>query len=71
MMTYDYVKHIYPVNPVVGERVRHLVTLNSGTIGRESPSAMHYVMVLFDGRDFTVPCHPTELEYLDQPKDSR
>ena len=63
-MTYDYVRRTYGVDPVIGERVRHQVTKREGRIARESRSQGHYVMVRFDGRPFTLPCHPTELDYL-------
>jgi hypothetical protein len=64
MSMYDYVKRTYQVNPRVGGRVTHLVTKRSGTIVREKPGQGHYVMVKFDGRKFSSPCHPTELDYL-------
>jgi hypothetical protein len=63
MSTYDYVKRTYQVNPRVGGRVMHQVTKRSGTIAREKPSQGHYVMVKFDGRKFSSPRHPTELDY--------
>jgi hypothetical protein len=61
---YDYVKRTYSVNPEVGGRVTHQVTKRSGTITRENVTQGHYVMVKFDGRKFSSPCHPTELDYL-------
>ncbi|HLH92041.1 MAG TPA: hypothetical protein VKX28_26715 [Xanthobacteraceae bacterium] len=63
-MSYDYVMRAYGVNPRVGERVRHKVTEQEGTISRENRSQSHYVMVRFDGTSHPLPCHPTELEYL-------
>lgn len=63
-MSYDYVKRTYGVDPVVGEKVKHTVTGESGVIARESPGQAHYVRVRFDGKSFSLPCHPTELEYL-------
>lgn len=64
---YDYVRRAYGVNPGVGQRVQHTVTKGFGTIARENASQGHYVMVRFDGRGFSSPCHPTELDY--QPKE--
>jgi hypothetical protein len=61
--SYDYVRRGYGVDPVVGARVRHTVTLQFGEIARESRSQAHYVMVRFDGRTWAAPCHPTELDY--------
>lgn len=64
-MSYEYIKHAYGVNPVVGERVRMQgLAGRSGTIRPEKPSNGHYVMVLFDGGKFSLPCHPTEIDYL-------
>jgi hypothetical protein len=63
-MAYDYIKRTYDVTPVVGGRVKHMVTGESGVIARESPGQAHYVRVKFDGKSFSLPCHPTELEYL-------
>jgi hypothetical protein len=62
-MTYDYVKCTYQVFPRIGARVQHTVTKKFGKITREKPGAAHYVNVMFDGRGFSVPCHPTELDY--------
>lgn len=63
-MSYDYVKRTYPVNPRVGERVKHKETERCGVIARENRSMAHYVQVKFDGDARPLPCHPTELEYL-------
>jgi hypothetical protein len=62
-MAYDYVKRTYDVDPKIGARVQHKVTRRFGKITREKPSAAHYVNVMFDGRGFSLPCHPTELDY--------
>lgn len=63
MVTYDYAKRTYGVNPVVGERIRHHVGGKEGVIvGERSPN--HYVHVLFDGGKHPLPCHPTEMDYL-------
>lgn len=63
---YDYVKQSYSVNPEVGQRVTHQVTKKSGAVARENRSQGHYVMVKFDGQKFSLPCHPTELDYHPQ-----
>lgn len=60
---YDYVKQSYPVSPEIGQRVTHHVTKKSGAVTRENRSQLHYVMVKFDGKKFSLPCHPTELDY--------
>ena len=62
-MAYDYIRRAYGVDPIVGKRVRHAITGDSGTIARENRSASHYVHVRFDGQKHAAPCHPTELEY--------
>jgi len=62
-MAYDYIKKTYSVDPRVGSRVQHTVTKKFGKIAREKQSAGNYVQVMFDGRGFSVPCHPTELNY--------
>jgi hypothetical protein len=36
---------------------------NYGLITKEDQSNGHYVQVRFEGRNFSVPCHPDELEY--------
>ena len=72
-MSYDYVRRMYGVNPVVGERVRHTELRGAGafgTIARERPSQGHHVMVRFDGRGHADPCHPTTLEYLGPTPDT-
>lgn len=60
-MSYEYVKQHYLVNPVVGQRVQHEVTRKFGKIARQNVSALHYVMVKFDGSKHSLPCHPLEL----------
>jgi hypothetical protein len=62
-MSYDYVRKTYNVDPVPGQRVRHQETGKSGVIVREKKSAAHYVHVKFDGMTFSLPCHPTALDY--------
>lgn len=62
-MTYDYVKRTYGVDPKIGARVQHIETKKFGKITREKPSAAHYVNVTFDGLGFSMPCHPTALDY--------
>lgn len=63
---YDYVKRSYPVSPEIGQRVTHQVTRKSGVVARENRSQLHYVMVKFDGQKFSLPCHPTEIDYHPQ-----
>lgn len=62
-MSYEYIKRTYSFVPKVGRRVRHTVTTNYGVICPEDRSQGHYVMVKFDGKKFSLPCHPGELEY--------
>lgn len=62
-MAYDYIKRFYGVNPVRGQRVRHQVTNKVGTICQAAGDPQ-YVSVRFDDRSHSVPCHPTELDYL-------
>lgn len=63
-MAYDYIKRAYGVDPREGQRVKHTVTGEFGTVTAEDPGQGHYVQVQFEGRRFSLPCHPTELEYL-------
>ena len=63
-MAYDYIKRSYAFQPEIGRRVRHTVTKGEGVIARESPGQAHYVRVRFDGKKFSLPCHPDELEYI-------
>ena len=66
-MAYEYVKRAYSVDPVIGNRVRHTTTGNFGQITREDRGQSHYVQVRFDGKKFSLPCHPTELDYAVPP----
>lgn len=66
---YAYVRRAYGVTPTPGQRVRHQVTDRQGVITRERASAAHYVQVRFDGQKHTLPCHPTELDYLPSEKE--
>lgn len=64
---YDYVKRAYGVNPIVGQRIRHHVkSVGMGTIAPERISQAHYVMVVLDGEKHSSPCHPTEMDYLEE-----
>lgn len=60
-MSYEYIKKSYLVALEVGQRVQHEVTRKFGTIAKENSSALHYVMVKFDGSKNSLPCHPLEL----------
>ena len=64
-MAYDYIKRMYGVQPVIGNRVRHTVTNREGVISREDKNQGHYVQVKFDGQKHSLPCHPDELRYLE------
>lgn len=61
-MAYEYITRSYGKNYVIAQRVRHTVTGEVGSVAREDKSAGHYVQVKFEGRKFSVPCHPDELE---------
>lgn len=63
-MPYSYIQRAYAVTPTVGERVLHHVTKREGTISPEDRSMSHYVQVRFDGDAESLPCHPTEMDYL-------
>lgn len=63
---YDYIQRTYGKTPKVGGLVRHTVTENYGRVTKEDRSSGHYVQVRFEGRKFSVPCHPDELEYCVQ-----
>lgn len=65
-MSYEYVRRAYGVNPVIGQRVRHRVTKREGVI-RRCGSSGHYVYVRFEDDKHAHACHPTELDYLEQP----
>lgn len=67
-MTYDYVRRTYEFEPRVGRRVRHDETQKEGVITAENLGCAHYVQVQFDGADFSLPCHPDSLEYVDGPQ---
>lgn len=64
MMSYDYVRRTYGVDPKVGQRVRHTEIDRYGVITPENKGFGHYVRVRFDGRKYADNCHPTALEYL-------
>lgn len=65
-MAYDYIRRVYGVNPVPGERARH-TELQPGNdeciIQAENGAFGHYVMVKF-ASGLVGPAHPTALEYL-------
>lgn len=64
-MSYDYIKRAYTFCPEIGKQVRHTVTGKVGVIRPEDRSQGHYVQVRFADRNFSLPCHPMELEYLE------
>ncbi|MCM2431974.1 hypothetical protein [Agrobacterium rosae] len=61
-MSYDYIRNRYGVEVTVNQLVQHTVTGRIGTIMPEHASAGHYVQVLFQGDKHMLPCHPQELE---------
>jgi hypothetical protein len=58
-MSYEYIKRTYGLTFTPGDRVRHTVAGNIGTVKR---GESHYVNVTFDGQRFSTPCHPQELK---------
>ena len=64
-MSYDYIRYYYGVEITVNHIIRHTVTGRIGTIMPENASAGHYVQVLFQGDKHQLPCHPLELEAVD------
>lgn len=63
MSAYPYIRHVYAVSPDPGCRVRHQITNRQGVITRPRGDPQ-YVSVRFDGDKHSLPCHPTELDYL-------
>jgi hypothetical protein len=63
-MAYDYVKKAYGFTAEIGRRVRHTVTHGEGVIAREDKGNLQYVQVKFDGKKFSLPCHPDEIVYI-------
>lgn len=61
-MSYEYVKSYYGFLAEAGCRILHDETCKEGTITPENHSCSHYVMVQFDGADFSIPCHPLSLQ---------
>lgn len=61
-MSYDYVRRMYGVDPVPGQRVRHLETKEWGTVLPERASHAHYVQVEFDNSGAGL-SHPKALRY--------
>lgn len=51
--------------PLVGERVRHLVTGREGRIRPEPRVNDGFVIVRFDGEPYAHACDPADLAYLD------
>lgn len=60
-MAYEYIKRAYGLDFALGQRVRHTVTGNYGEVRREDKGMGHYVMVRFDEKKHSLPCHPEEL----------
>jgi len=64
-MAYEYVKQYYGVPVEVGQRVRmkdkHCSVRDGVVVGKRTYD--HYVHVRFDGRKFSVPVHPLDLDY--------
>jgi len=65
-MDYEYIQRAYGLTFKPKMRVRHTVTGNSGEVRRPGPIASSYVSVRFDGMNHNRPCHPEELEILQQ-----
>lgn len=64
-MSYDYIRNRYGVDITVNHLVRHIITDRIGTIMPEHPGTERYVQVLFKGDKHVTPCHPRELEAVD------
>lgn len=66
MSEYNHIKNYYKLEFKSGTRVRHEVTKKFGEVKPEGTNEIpsHYVAVQFDGSNFSVPCHPQELELL-------
>ncbi len=65
-MSYDYIRSRFGVEVDINHLVRHTITGRIGTIMPENASAGHYVQVLFQGDKHMLPCHPQELETVDE-----
>ena len=65
MAAYEYIRRFYGLSYEPGQRVRHTVTNNVGTVCPMRASHGHYVQVRFDGLSFAQNCHPEELEQAD------
>lgn len=64
--SYAYIQRTYGLTFTAGQRVRHTVTGKAGMVVREDPSQAHYVQVRFDDRKYGVPCHPEELQTIEE-----
>lgn len=60
---YEYVKEQYGVNPIVGDRVKHILNWKFGRIVKEDKIEKAFVQVHFEGGDYPVLCHPKEIFY--------
>lgn len=63
-MAYEYISRAYDLDYAPGDRVRHTVTKNEGTVKRERRSHAHYVNVRFDTYRHNSLCHPDQLEKI-------
>jgi hypothetical protein len=52
---------------MIGRRVVHDGTGKEGVIAVEPQNTATSVFVLFDGAEHAIPCHPDQIEYLEQP----
>jgi hypothetical protein len=64
-MSMEYVRKTYGVPAKRGMAVETDYRRGKEKKGAVA-AATHYVMVRFEGRNFSVPCHPTELVYFDK-----
>jgi hypothetical protein len=65
-MAYDYVRRMYGVNPIPGQRIRCHSSGKLATIIRPQPEDQ-YVHARIDGERHRSRFHPTSIDYLDAP----
>jgi hypothetical protein len=70
---YDYIRQAYGLDFKPGQRVHHNEGCNlpDGTVARENKNQAHHVMVRFDGRKHSDPCHPKALDVLPAKADAK